>query len=141
MYGLPSRLWWPCVCVCVCVCVLFGRAFVVEAGAGKQELHADRLEHGRFLSCQLALHDTPRRGGGLVLWPGSAQAAPSGAVDAERRRRAAGEPELEAMPLLRGDVVCYDGRLWHRGDEHTEPSAPTRRALCVVAPCTSSCMS
>lgn len=45
-------------------------AFEVSRGAEAQDPHVDRLEPG-YLSCQLALHDTDLRSGGLELWPGS----------------------------------------------------------------------
>jgi hypothetical protein len=99
-------------------------AFVVEPGAPPQELHADRTEDG-FVSCQIALHDTPAPGGGgLALWPGTVG-------DARWELASSGGQEECALAEFqpRGGVVCYDGRLWHHGERHAGGSAPTRRVL------------
>ena len=107
-------------------------AFVVSAGAEPQPIHSDRYEPG-YLSCQLALHDTPApAAGGLALWPGSAG---NHAVFAPVRHR---EPRSDTplLSVLRGagTVVCYDGRLWHRGDGHSGgEGVPTRRVLYFTA--------
>ena len=105
-------------------------AFIVSAGAPAQELHADRYEAG-FLSCQLALHDTPSpAAGGLALWPGTVG---DQRWDEAGRLEAGGLlPQLLGTPQERGAVTCYDGRLWHRGDRHSG-IAETRRVMYFTA--------
>ena len=103
-------------------------AFLVEPGALPQRIHADRTEAG-FMSCQIALHDTPAASGGLALWPGSSN---------DTRWEEAGDlesaglvPRLESEALPRGAVVCYAGQLWHRGDGYSAAGRPAavRRVL------------
>jgi len=110
-------------------------AFIVSYGAQDQQLHTDRHEAG-YVSCQLALHDTRPGSGGLAVHPGSVN-APSALevvwlgnhiLDAWQAEK----EEVEVAPLRAGTVVCYDGRLWHRGLRHTGLGTQ-RRALYFTA--------
>ena len=113
-------------------------AFVVSLGADAQDLHPDRTEGG-YLSCQLALHDTPGgAAGGLALWPGSLSASDrsEGAIweDAGQLLAAARIVPLRVAELPAGAVTCYDGRLWHHGQRHDgNATTQARRVLYLTS--------
>lgn len=90
-------------------------AFVVDVGAKSQQLHAD-VHHDGYVSCQLALHDTLPGSGGLAVLPGSMHVQALGmSWQSLLEMRAGGDTEALAQ---RGEMVCYDGRVWHRGVAH-----------------------
>jgi hypothetical protein len=118
-------------------------AFIVSPGAGAQDLHQDRFEAGT-LSCQLALHDTPEAAGGLELALGSWNSDLETSTGANGRcsydadgDADDGNPDCQtvaspAKVVEAGSVVCYDGRLLHRGGAHLG-AGPVRRTLYFTA--------
>ena len=116
-------------------------AFVVSPGADAQELHPDRTETG-YVSCQLALHDTPGGvSGGVALWPGSIVSADSDTLDSDLSWEQAGRllsaGQIPALPVPAqptGALTCYDGRLWHHGQRHDSKSSnQSRRVLYITS--------
>ena len=114
-------------------------AFVVSPGAVAQELHPDRTESG-FVSCQLALHDTPgAASGSIALWPGSIVSTDTGgALDGGLSWEQAGQllsageiPPLSVPAQPAGSLTCYDGRLWHHGQRYDDKNS-TRQARRVL---------
>ncbi len=118
-------------------------AFVVSPGAEAQDLHPDRTETG-YVSCQLALHDTPGgAAGGVALWPGSAGFTGSEALaDSSPSWEQAGWllstgqiPSLPVSAQPAGALTCYDGRVWHHGQRHDgkNTSGQARRVLYITS--------
>jgi hypothetical protein len=115
----------------------------VSPGAEAQDLHPDRTEKG-YVSCQLALHDSPGGvAGGLALWPGSAAYTGSGALaDSNPSWEQAGRllstgqiPPLVVPAQPAGALTCYDGRTWHFGQRHDgkNPGGQPRRVLYITS--------
>eukprot|EP00037_Helgoeca_nana_P003142 m.38329 g.38329 ORF g.38329 m.38329 type:complete len:333 (-) comp13377_c0_seq1:412-1410(-) len=100
--------------------------FVVGFGADAQDRHADRETAG-FISCQLALHDMVANSGGLGVWPWETRGVGG------NQTWVAAAVEVAVAPLVAGQVVCYDGRLHHRGQQHRTQDQPTRRVLYFTA--------
>ena len=117
-------------------------AFVVSPGADAQELHPDRTETG-YVSCQLALHDTPGGvSGGVALWPGSIASGDSdtpanSGLSWEQAGRLLSTGRIPALPVPAqptGALTCYDGRLWHHGQRHDgKNSNQSRRVLYITS--------
>ena len=70
--------------------------------------------------------------GGLALWPGSLKVWPAGEFGQAALDKLAEQHQLTllaAAPRRAGELMCYDGRLWHHGAAHSAPGVAPRRVF------------